>query len=469
MSIAISGAELSRRHFGLTLCALPLSGWASGAAAASMPWNGPATVARVYLAGPKAHWPKPTLDLEAEVAEIEARLAEAQRKNAHNVRLTGGGILRTEEEVKPWLARTGEIDGLLLIPLSQPTPPLRALVDAAPAPALFFSRPYATHAWSSVAALRQNGHKIDVIATSSYGDLDPYFEAFRTAHHLRNSKVLVGCESPRGRQELADAFHQHFGTTFQFVGGAEFRKMFDGAGERQTRTEAAEFVRGALRVVEPSPREIHDGVRFHIALQNMLRAQKANAVTIDCFGTLAASTLPGYPCIAFSKLNDAGLYGVCEGDLASTMTQLLVTSCTGMPGFVSDPVFDISRNEVIHAHCVSATKMKGIHQPASPYILRNHLETNEGAVVQVLMPVGETITVGRFHGPSKFLVSTAEVTGTVDSDRGCRSQIRTRVSDAARWLRSYSAGLHRVIFYGDHVASIERMGRLMSFDVVHEV
>jgi L-fucose isomerase-like protein len=245
--------------------------------------------------------------------------------------------------------------------------------------------------------------------------------------------------------------------------------MFDSADERQARAQAADFVRGALRVVEPSPKEIQDGVRFHIALQNMLRAEKANAVTIDCFGTLAASTLPGYPCIAFSKLNDAGLYGVCEGDLASTMTQLLVTSYTGMPGFVSDPVFDISRNEVIHAHCVSATKMKGIHQPASPYILRNHLETNEGAVVQVLMPVGETITVGRFNGPSKFLVSTAEVTGTVDSDRGCRSQIRTRVSDAAKWLRSYSAGLHRVIFYGDHVASIERMGRLMGFDVVHEV
>lgn len=36
-------------------------------------------------------------------------------------------------------------------------------------------------------------------------------------------------------------------------------------------------------------------------------------------------------------------------------------------------------------------------------------------------------------------------------------------------LGNYSGGLHRVIFYGDHVRTIERMGRLMGFDVVREM
>jgi L-fucose isomerase-like protein len=361
------------------------------------------------------------------------------------------------------------IDGVLMVPVSQPTPPLRALVDALTVPGLFFSRPYATHAWSSIAELRRSGRKLDVIASSSYGDLDPYMRMFRTVHHMRKSKVLVGAATPAGRQGAADAYSKHFGTTFKFVTGPEFRNAFDAVDERQARKEAGEFVGGALRVVEPSQKEILDGVRFYIALKRMLEHEKANALTIDCFGTLAANTLPGYPCIAWSKFNDAGLYGVCEGDLASTMTQLLVTSYSGMPGFVSDPVFDTSRNEVIHAHCVSATKMKGINGPASPYIIRNHLETNEGAVVQVLMPSNETITVARFTGPTRFLMSTAEVTGPVDSDRGCRTQIRTRVSDAEKWLQSFSAGLHRVIFYGDHTEALERMGRLMGFQAVREI
>jgi L-fucose isomerase-like protein len=371
--------------------------------------------------------------------------------------------------VKPWLAKLGDVDGVLMIPLSQPTPPLRAVLEGLPVPGLFFSRPYATHAWSSIADLRKSGRKVDVIATSSYGDLDPYMRAFRTAHHLRRSKVLVGAASPGGRQAAMDAYNKHFGTTFKLITGPEFRQAFDAADERQAQREADEFTRGALRVVEPSPKEIRDGLRFYLALKDMLKREQANALTIDCFGTLAANTLPGYPCIAWSKFNDGGLYGVCEADLPSTMTQMLVTSYTGMPGFVSDPVFDISRNEVIHAHCVSATKMKGINGPSYPYILRNHLETNEGAVVQVLMPSNETITVARFTSPSRLLISTAEVTGpVVDSDRGCRSQIRTRVSDAEKWLQNFTAGLHRVIFYGDHVRTVERMGRLLGFQVVHE-
>jgi hypothetical protein len=182
-----------------------------------------------------------------------------------------------------------------------------------------------------------------------------------------------------------------------------------------------------------------------------------------------AMAIGRYPCIAWSKFNDAGPYGVCEADLASTMTQMLVTSYTGVPGFVSDPVFDISRDEVIHAHCVSATRMKGILGPASPYIVRNHLETNEGAVLPVLMPADETMTVARFTAPGRLLASTAIVTGGGDSDRGRRSQIRTRVADAEKWLQNYTAGLHRVIFYGDHMKTLERMGRVLGFEVVREV
>jgi hypothetical protein len=461
---------LSRRQFGLALCGIPFS-LQSGADewAASMPWNEPAAVARVYLAGDKSYWPKPTLDVSRDIQEIEARLAEIQRKHAANVRFTGGELIRTAEEVRPWLAKMGDIDGVLMIPLMQPTPPLGAMADSLEVPGLFFSRPYATHAWSAIAGLRRQGKKLDVIASSSYGDLDPYMRAFRTARHLRKSKVLVGDATPANRQKSAGAFTKHFGMSFKFFTGPEFKDAFHAVDEREARKEADEFVRGALRVVEPSPKEILDGLRFYLALHNMLKQEKANALTIDCFGTLAANTLPGYPCIAWSKFNDAGLYGVCEADLDSTITQMLVTSYSGMPGFVSDPVFDTSRNEVIHAHCVSATKMKGANGPASPYIIRNHLETNEGAVLQVLMPSNETVTVARFTGPARFLISTAEVTGPVDSDRGCRSQIRTRVSDAGKWLQSFGSGLHRVVFYGDHVRDIERMGRLMGFEVAHEI
>jgi hypothetical protein len=173
--------------------------------------------------------------------------------------------------------------------------------------------------------------------------------------------------------------------------------------------------------------------------------------------------------VVFSKLNDAGLFGVCEGDLNSTITQLLVTSLAGVPGFVSDPVFDTSRNEVIHAHCVAATALAGLKGPRSPYILRSHMEDNKGVSMQVLAPASGTVTVGKFAAAAKFLVSTAEVIGTEDNPRGCRTKIRTRVPNARKFLEVYSAGLHRVVFYGDHTAAIERFSRLNGVQVVREV
>jgi len=461
---------MTRRSFSWTLCGVPLSLPAWAEEAASMPWNQPATVARVYLASKQVHWPRPDLDVAKDVAEVEARLNEVERKNAHNVRFVGGDVLRADEEVKPWLARMGDIDGVLIVPVTQPIGPLGALIAALEVPALFFSRPYATHAWSGIAATRRREKKkLDVLATTSYGDLDPYMQIFRTVRHLRKSKIIVGAERSAGRQATMDAYTKHFGTAMTYLDYKDLKTSFESVDAAKAQKAAEEFTRGALKVVEPTKQEIHNALRFYLTALEIMQREKANAFTIDCFGTWPAKQMVAYPCIAWSNLNDAGMYGVCEGDLPSTMTQILVTSYSGMPGFVSDPVFDLSRNEVIHAHCVAATKMGGLKGPSSPYIIRHHLETAEGAVLQVLMPSDQTVTVARFNGPTQMLVSTAEVTGTVDSDRGCRSQIRTRVKDAEKWLENYTAGLHRVIFYGDHTRALERMGRLLGFEVVYEM
>ncbi len=462
--------EWTRRQFGAGLLGLPFASLAALEAAEfeSGPWSEPAKVATVYLAATVVHWPKPTLDVDQEVKEVEANMAEVAKKHAHNVRFTSSTLVRTADDIKAWRATLGDVDGVLIIPLSTGGS-VPQVIEGLEKPVLVFSRPYASHAWSGVAGLRKSGRKIDGLATTSYGDLDPYMRIFKTVHHLRASKVLVAVENAPARQKAVDAYSQQFGTNFQFIGGKELRAAFESADAKETQKATDEFTKNALRVVEPSPQEIYNGLKFYLGLKNLLKEQKANAITIDCFGTLAAKTLPGYPCIAWSKLNDVGLYGVCEADLHSTMTQMLVTSYAEVPGFVTDPVFDTSRNEVIHAHCVSATKLKGPNGPASPYIIRNHLETNEGAVLQVTMPVGDTVTVAKFADPKKMLITTGEVTGSEGSDRGCRSQVRTRVSDAEKWLENYSAGLHRVMFYGDHTRTIERMGRLMGFSVVNEI
>jgi L-fucose isomerase-like protein len=170
------------------------------------------------------------------------------------------------------------------------------------------------------------------------------------------------------------------------------------------------------------------------------------------------------------------MYGVCENDLESTMTQLLVTSFSGRPGFVSDPVFDTSRNEVIHAHCVSATKLKGINGEAYPYLVRSHLEDHKGVSMQVMAPSGEPVTVAKFADARRMMISTGEALGNVDNERGCRTKIRTRVKDG-NWGAALTPGpgmpgtrdlLHRVVFYGEYTKEVAKLGRLLGFQVIDE-
>ena len=459
---------MTRREFNLcaggTAVAVPL--YAQGFE--DMPWKGPATVKRVYLAVQRPTWPRPDLDVNREKASLESNLAELERRHAADIRFSGGELVRTAEDAEAWVKGLGDADAVLIVDLTSGTGGMLRPFREVDIPILLYSRPYSGWSYVDVTAWVQAGKKADLIVTSEVRDLDPYMRVFHTIRHLRRSKVLAITPSSGARQ-VADGFTRQFGTAITFLGYQDLKAAFDGAEVEKAEKAAAEFTRAARRVLEPSRDEIRDALRFYLGVLDLLRREKANAMTIDCLGGFRRGELPAYPCVAWSKLNDQGLYGVCEGDLHSTMTQMLVTSFSGKPGFVSDPVFDTGRGEIIHAHCVAATALQGVGGPGSPYIIRSHMEDNKCVSMQVLAPAKGVVTVAKFTDPRKLVISTGEVTGNVDSGQGCRTQIRTRVAGARKMLAGFSGGLHRVVFYGDYVGALERMSRLMGFQMVREM
>ena len=472
---------LTRRRFMPALAGAfaPLSLFAAEDDAQGGPWAGPATVRKVYIGGARAGWPRPDVDQEQDVKAIEAQLAEVERRYPGQIRFTGGELIRNADQLSAWLAKPDDSDVVLVFPMITIVYPLiRKVVDTGK-PVVQFSLPYAGHDWSHAAAMMQKGTRLELIASSDFHDLDPYVSLFRTIHHLRHSKVLL--IAPPAARPKGEPYTQQFGAAFGYPAYAELKAVYDSVDVEQARKLAREFIESAAKIVEPPENEIVDSLRQYLAMKQLLTQEKANAISIDCLGGFGRGELPAYPCVGFSKLNDAGLYGVCECDLESTMTQLLVTSFSNKPGFVSDPVFDTSRNEVIHAHCVSATQLKGIGTAPSPFMVRTHLEDHKGVSMQGLAPAGEAVTVARFVDAKKLMVSTGEAVGNVDDERGCRTKIRTRVKDARKLLTEWSGALntgpsmpgtrdllHRVVFYGDHVESIERLSRLTGFQVAHE-
>ena len=115
----------------------------------------------------------------------------------------------------------------------------------------------------------------------------------------------------------------------------------------------AYWISQAKEIVEPTKPEIVDSARMFLAVKNLMIQQKAQAIcSRHCMGNPRG-------CLTFSKLNDLGFVGGCEGDIDSTLTMLLFDYAFHVPGFISDPVIDTAKNAVIHFHCTSATKMDG--------------------------------------------------------------------------------------------------------------
>ncbi|HQO34025.1 MAG TPA: hypothetical protein PLG59_05160 [bacterium] len=425
----------------------------------------PIRVRVIFLAKPVPTWPTPYLDVQAECKRIDAELRKVA-KQVPEIELAGGDLLRVKEDLEKLKGTMDGVDGIIVFNLTSTVGHLVKGITEYNIPTFLFSQPYSGHDWSTIADMQKKGKRIDVMATSDFNDLVPGLRTFRTVRRLRDSKILWTGDvvSNKFAQQVAEKF----GTQVLPISGDQMMAAYEAADKAQAAALAREMISQAKKVVEPSKEEIEKSTRFYLAMQNMLREAGAQAIAINCLGMFREGKLPAYPCLGFARLNDDGLVGVCEGDLPSTLTMLTFAYLVERPGFISDPVIDTSKDAVIHAHCVAPTKMGGPDSKPCAYAIRSHMEDDKGAAMQVFMDIGQKITMARYLDADAMMISTGEIVDVPESDRGCRTKITTKVADARKMLYQYTGGLHRVIFYGDHVQDIYRLSHFLNFKVIEE-
>jgi hypothetical protein len=140
---------ISRRNF--TLC-LGATAFRLPAATDPGPWDGPATIHKVYLATPKPTWPYRSLDFKQEVAGADA---------------------------------------ILVLDLTTSTSSQFEALDKLDTPLLLFQRPLTSWAFMNFAGYIQRGKRADMINSSEFADLIPHMHMLRAMHHVANSKLLV--------------------------------------------------------------------------------------------------------------------------------------------------------------------------------------------------------------------------------------------------------------------------------------
>ena len=427
-------------------------------------------VARIYMGIPQSHYPNPDLDLKKEVRFYESEFAKLKDELA-DVEFVVDELVSSVEQVGPLKDRLKDADGILAIHLTLWIMPILNEILRLGRPTIVFSAPYSGHEWHALSAIRKQkqGENMECLLTSDYGQLAAAVRPFRVIHHLREAKILN--LTAEQFTEYADQIKKKFGTEIKRIELQRMLDVYNTVSDSAAKAEANRWVKGAVRVVEPSGEEIFKSCKLALAFERLMDEEDATVMTVDCYGSMYEPLCQSYayPCIGFSRLNNMGLGGICQSDLPCAMTHILFQGLSGRPGFVSNPGFDFSTNNAVLIHCLGTTKMDGPNGPVAPYELRSVMERRAGAVPQVKMRVGQKVTQAVLVGTSTLAYFTGQIVDTPQIDRGCRTKIMVKVNgDAEKLWRNWSDGIHRVTCYGDITKELEHFCRFEGINLVNE-
>jgi L-fucose isomerase-like protein len=307
------------------------------------------------------------------------------------------------------------------------------------------------------------------VASSDFGDVIEAAKLFKVIKSLKGTKILYVSDGEI--TEKAEKIRENFGVQIVSMASDELNSYYNGINEEEAKPWADKWTNEALKVVEPSTDEIMKSAKMYLSLKKAMEDKDADAVTVNCLGLFYTGKSSAYPCLAYFQLNNEGLTGVCEADLDSTITLLLMRYLTGRPGYVSDPVIDTATNQIIYAHCVATNKVFGPEGLSNPYIIRSHSEDRKGASVQSLMPLGEIVTTIKINTAEKAMcIHQGKTVANIDDDRACRTKLAAKV-DAEKILNNGKWdewGWHRVTYYGDWKKQVMNLATLLGISVFEE-
>jgi hypothetical protein len=409
-------------------------------------------------------WPYLGYDYEGRKKELTARLEKACPNvkflpaTAHNV-----------ADARRILLEDAEVDGYVVYMIGIWTG-AALTIAASNRPTLFVDDLYAGSGefLTAYAAAKRKGFRVAPVSSSRFEDVPEAIKAFETIKRLRSAVILDVTERDPGLP--ASAIQDTFGSTVQRVGAEEFNEAYRAADRTEAKQWADRWVRGAAKVVEPSRQVIDDSALIFIGMRDLMQRHRSDAITVDCLSLFYSGKMPAYPCLGFFQLNNDGKVGACEADLRSTISMLLMTYLTGRPGYISDPVIDTAKNQIIYAHCVAPTKVYGPEGPSNPYHIRSHSEDRQGASIRSLMPLNEMTTTLLFDAAKREVVfHQGKSAANIDEDMACRTKLAVEVKDPDKLLSEWDRwGWHRVTFYGDLRRPVKNIAALLGFGFTEE-
>jgi len=418
-------------------------------------------------------------DWGADIRQVEAakaRLIQAE-KELGNVELLMGQSTNAEQTAA-LLTKAGPGVPVLTINTRNfaLTRVVKPILDGAH-PMVVFSLPASGHDWMYAPRWHRQGHRVTLMASGDYDELERALRLLRVIPMMKQTRILL-FPPARGTSaaQSPDEVKKRLGADVVAMEENRFDEMMAGVADEAVRAEAQWWTKHAREIIEPNTEDISKAARASVALQRLMEQEQAQGLAVGtCMGWLAK----GFPCLGFARLRDRGIPAACEGDMDSLLTMLLFQYAFDRAGFQGNATFDTARNALWTAHCTAPLKMDGPDGADAPYLLRGHSEVaGSGCVPEVQYRVGETITRAKFVNLDTILASTGKIIEVPEKAvHGCRTQIVTKVRDAATMAANWSSALqtedamtllHRVVVYGDHMQSMRHLADLMGMNVIEE-
>jgi hypothetical protein len=315
---------------------------------------------------------------------------------------------------------------------------------------------------------------VGTIASSNIDDLINSVKLLDVMHKMRKSRVLIfsNSDDPWGStSEKMKATKEIFGTEVILKPGKELNDVYLNISDNDAIPIRDQWINEAKAVIEPDKKEILKSAKLYLAIKQLMKETQANAVSVDCLNLFNAGAIDAYPCLSFFKLNNDGETGVCEGDLNSTLCQLLFRFLCNKPAFVSDPVIDEAAGQIIYAHCVATNRPHGSTSIGCPYIIRSHAEDRNGASVQSILPLGQTVTTIAISSIDNVMgLHTARTVANVDEERACRTKLAAEV-DTEKLLKNYHMeyfNWHQTTCYGNYRRAMKQLSRLYGMECIEQ-
>lgn len=449
-----------------------MSGPALAATAAENLQLPPVKIYKIFIGRTGGYMARP----KEEIQQLNDRLAGLEKKLG-NVQFLGGEVIPTVN-VDQVAEKARAADAILIVYLSAhggDAPIINKLIGLGLPTALFF-QPFGGHGWMYFHEWKKAGNKLMLMSTSDWSELDRTVALLRVPAWMKQSRILVvGTGKGTKSAITAETVKKKLGAELVPIKNEQILEAMKSIDAKAAEAEAEQYWIGqARKIVEPTRDKIIESARMYLAVRAMMKEQRAQAITSShCMGNPRC-------CLTFSKLNDQGCVGACEGDVDSTLTMLVFAYAFGAPGFISDPVVDTSKNALIHFHCTSCTKMAGPGSKRMPFTMRDQTDTKGGVALEVQYPLGQAVTCAKLINLDTMLCSTGEIIGTSTDPNACRTQFTTKVKNAQSMFLNWGGGvlsgqvndtmtmLHRVVFFGDHYQGVSQLADLMGYKVVEE-